>query len=83
MSKDSADRSPPGQRDDVVWRKPDGTPVGCHEKIKVLNENFVELRQMLQDALEDAVLLGCSEAQVRAVFAEIIAQLENPYREAE
>lgn len=83
MPADSGDRSPPKRGDGVVWRQPDGTPVACHEKIKVLNENFVELRQMLQDALEDAVLLGCSEAQVRAVFEEMIAQLENPYREAE
>jgi hypothetical protein len=35
---------------------------------------------MAQDALEDAVLMGCDEAQVRAVFAGLLASLENPYR---
>ena len=83
MADDPVNRKPAGQAEAVVWRTPEGKPVACHEKIKVLNENFVELRQMLQDALEDAVLLGCSEAQVRAVFAEMIERLENPYREAE
>lgn len=63
-----------------VWRQPDGQPVSCVEKIKVLNENLEEIRQMAQDALEDAVLMGCDEAQVREVFASLLASLENPYR---
>lgn len=64
-----------------TWLKPDGTPVSCLEKIKVLNENFLELRQIAQDALEDGVLIGCSEAQIRAVLHELIDELVNPYHE--
>ena len=64
-----------------TWLKPDGTPVSCVEKIKVLNENIVELRQTAQDALEDAVLMGCSEAQIRAALHELIDELINPYLE--
>ena len=45
-----------------------------------LNENLVEIRQMAQDALEDAVLMGCDERQVREVFATLLSSLENPYR---
>jgi len=45
----------------------------------VLNENYAELRQMTQDAFEDALLLGCSEAQVRAVLRELVDALRNPY----
>jgi hypothetical protein len=63
-----------------VWHTPDGEPVSCVEKIRVLNENLAELRDLAQEALEDAVLLGCDEAQVRAVLAGIIANLVNPYR---
>jgi hypothetical protein len=65
-----------------TWKKPDGSPVSCVEKIKVLNENFAELRQGAQDALEDAVLLGCSEAQIREVLHQLVDELENPYDEA-
>jgi len=32
------------------------------------------------DALEDGVLMGCDEAQLREVLAGIIAGLVNPYR---
>jgi len=39
------------------------------------------LRQMAQDAFEDALLLECEENQIRAVFQEVIAGLENPYNE--
>lgn len=63
-----------------VWRTPEGEPVSCVEKIKVLNENLAELRDLAQDALEDAVLMGCDEAQVRVVLSGIVAGLVNPYR---
>ncbi len=63
-----------------VWHTPEGELVSCVEKIKVLNENLAELRGLAQDALEDAVLMGCDEAQVREVLAAIVAGLVNPYR---
>jgi len=63
-----------------LWRTPEGDPVSCVEKIKVLNENLAELRELAQEALEDAVLMGCDENQVRAVLAGIVADLVNPYR---
>ena len=62
-----------------VWRTPEGEPVSCVEKIKVLNENLAELRALAQDALEDAVLMGADERQVREVLAGIVASLVNPY----
>ena len=63
-----------------VWRQPDGTPVSCVEKIKVLNQNLEEIRQLAQDALEDAILMGCDEAQIRAVLQSVVEDLQNPYR---
>lgn len=63
----------------IVWRQPDGRPVACREKLKVLNENLEEIRQYCQDALEDAVLMGCEEAQVREVFEAIVRSIRNPY----
>ena len=63
-----------------TWRTPEGEPVSCVEKIKVLNENLAELRELAQEALEDAVLIGCDEGQVREVMAGLVAGLVNPYR---
>jgi hypothetical protein len=63
-----------------TWRRPDGKLVSCVEKIKVLNENLAEIRQLAQDALEDGLLMGCSEEQLRQVLRELVESLENPYR---
>ena len=62
-----------------TWKTPEGEPVSCVEKIKVLNENLAELQGLAQDALEDAVLMGCDEAQIREVLAALISGLVNPY----
>jgi hypothetical protein len=62
-----------------VWRTPQGEPLSCVEKIRVLEENIAELRQMAQDALEDAVLMGGDERQLRAVLHELVDGLDNPY----
>lgn len=62
-----------------AWLQPDGVPVSCREKIKVLNENLQEIRELAQDALEDAILMGCDEDQFRQVMTMLIDSLENPY----
>jgi hypothetical protein len=64
---------------EIIWRRPDGSIVACTEKIKVLRENLAELRQMAQDAFEDALLMECSETQIRSVFQDVIDELVNPY----
>ncbi|MEQ8655280.1 MAG: hypothetical protein RIC87_22650 [Kiloniellales bacterium] len=62
-----------------VWKHPDGTSVSCLEKIKVLNENLEELHQIAQDALEDGLLIGCDERQLRETLRDLVDSLTNPY----
>jgi hypothetical protein len=69
----------PTKAADFVWREPDGTPVSCLEKLKVLEENLVEIQGMCQDALEDAVLMGCDEIQVREVLRALADSLDEPF----
>lgn len=63
-----------------VWRDGEGKPLSCREKIKVLNDNLGEIGELAQDALEDAILMGCDEAQVRTVLNDLLTSLVNPYR---
>ena len=63
-----------------AWRTPEGEAVSCVEKIKVLNENLVEIQALAQEALEDAVLMGADEAQFRAVLRDLADGLINPYK---
>lgn len=64
----------------ATWRTPEGGVVACVEKLKVMSQNLGELRQAAQDALEDGVLMGCSEEQLRAVLHALVDSLENPYK---
>ena len=61
------------------WHGPHGRPLGCREKLRVLDDNLRELQQMAQDALEDAVLIGCDERQLRQALHALVDSLENPY----
>jgi hypothetical protein len=63
----------------IIWRAPNGEVIACVEKHKVLRENLEEIRQVCQDALEDAVLMGCDEKQFRAVLVELVSSLKNSY----
>ncbi len=63
-----------------TWLTPEGEPVSCIDKIKVLNENLEEIRDLAQAALEDAVLMGCDEAQFREVIRNLSQAIVNPYK---
>ncbi len=65
-----------------AWPGADGSPVSCREKLKVLAENHVELAQVMQDAFEDAVLMGVDEAAMRRILSDLVAALPSPKRPA-
>ncbi len=62
------------------WPQPDGSPVACREKLKMLGENHAELAQVMQDAFEDAVLMGVDEQAMRAILAGMVQALASPKR---
>jgi hypothetical protein len=66
----------------VHWPGLDGNAVGCREKLKMLTENYAEVSQVLQDAFEDAVLMGVEEDAMRAILADVVAGLVSPKRAA-
>ncbi len=62
-----------------IWVREDGSIVACTEKIKVMKENFAEITQITQDALEDGLLMEVSEAQMREALHALVDELVNPY----
>ena len=66
----------------TTWPQGDGTPVSCREKLRVLEENQVELRGVLRDAFEDAVLMGVDPEAMRRILAGMVDALETPKRAA-
>ena len=47
-----------------VWKDINNDVISCSEKIKLLNENIIEIKRMSDDAIEDAVLMGADPKQV-------------------
>ncbi len=70
----------PAKPEFPTWLTPEGEPVSCLEKIKVLNETLAEIQEMSQEALEDAILMGCDEKQFREVMRKLVESLVNPYK---
>jgi len=60
------------------WLQPDGAPVSCREKLEILNENHEELRHVMQDAFEDAILMGVDETFLRQTLAALVTSLKKP-----
>ncbi len=68
------------QLEAVRWLQSDGTPIACREKLRVLAENQAELSQVMQDAFDDAVLMGVDEAVMRDTLVRMVAGLKTPRR---
>ena len=64
-----------------TWLQPDGSVLACVEKIKVLNENIEELRALTQDAVDDAVLMGGTQAQIKQVLLDMLDGIVSQYPE--
>lgn len=60
------------------WPGADGNPIACRDKLKLLEENQAEAAQVLQDAFEDAILMGVEEEAMRAILHEVVAGLRSP-----
>jgi hypothetical protein len=65
-----------------IWPQSDGAPVSCREKLRTLQENHAELAQVMQDAFEDAILIGVDEAAMRRILVEMVERLRSPHRQA-
>jgi hypothetical protein len=62
-----------------AWLTPDGEPVSCLEKLKVLEQNLQEFREMALDILEDAALMGCDVEQVRGALSDLLSEVQVRY----
>ena len=64
----------------AAWPQVDGAPIACREKLRTLAENHAELTQIMQDAFEDAVLMGVDEAAMRNILVGMVEALRSPKR---
>ena len=63
-----------------IWIRKDNSIVSCTEKIKVMKENFDELKQLTQDAFEDGLLMEVSDDQLKKILYKLVDDLHNPLK---
>lgn len=63
------------------WRGKDGKIITCLEKRKMLDENMAEIQQFCCDALDDALLVGCSRVAFVEALREMADNLEPTVKE--
>jgi len=63
-----------------VWKTKDDEVVSCEEKVKVLNENYEEIKNVIQNSFDDAILMGCDEDDFKLKIVDLIKELEFSYK---
>ncbi len=49
------------KKKEFLWIDKNKKVISCEETNKVLNENFLEITSVIQNAFDDAILVGCDE----------------------
>ncbi|MBD74331.1 MAG: hypothetical protein CMM96_02405 [Rickettsiales bacterium] len=62
------------------WRDKKDKLISCDEKLKVLNENFDEIKNVAQNAYDDAILMGCSENDFKSKLILLIREMKFSYK---
>ena len=58
-----------------LWIDKDKKIISCIETNKVLNENFIEVHNVLQNAFDDGILMGCDENDFKKKLKMLVNEL--------
>ena len=61
--------------EEQLWIDKDKKIISCIETNKVLNENFLEVYNALQNALDDGILMGCDENDFKKKLKRLVNDL--------
>ena len=65
-----------------TWVRDNQSVVSCTEKIKVMTENFDEIKEITQDAFEDGLLMEVSDEQMRQALHQMVDDLHNTLKKS-
>ncbi len=65
----------------IIWHSNKGDKISCVEKIKVMEQNFAEIKVLLQDLIDDGVLMGISEQQIKEEMIKLIKTIKTEYNQ--
>ena len=61
---------------ELLWIDKNNKIISCEETNKVLNENYIEISSVLQNAFDDAILIGCDENDFKKKIMKLMNSLE-------
>ena len=62
--------------DKFILRPKDNNIISCDETNKVLNENYNEIKTIIQNAFDDAVLIDCDEKDFKNKIIDLVNNIE-------
>ena len=62
--------------DKFIWRAKNNKIISCDETNKVLNENYNEIKSLIQCAFDDAVLMDCEEKDFKNKIVDLVNSIE-------
>jgi hypothetical protein len=61
--------------EEQLWIDKEKKIISCIETNKVLNENFLEVYNVLQSAIDDGILMGCDEEDFKKKLKSLVNDL--------
>ena len=63
------------KKDQLLWYNKDNKIISWDETNKVLNENYEELKNLIQNIYDDAILIGCDEEDFKNKIESLVRNL--------
>ena len=57
---------------ELIWYNKKNEIISCIETNKVLNENFAEVQSLVQNCIDDAIILGCKENDIKKKLIKVV-----------
>ena len=64
------------KKNKYIWLNKSQEIISCDEKLKILNENILELENNFQNIFDDAVIMGCDEKDFKKKVINIVNNLK-------
>ncbi len=64
------------KKNKYIWLNKSQEIISCDEKLKILNENILELENNFQNIFDDAVIMGCDEKDFKKKVVKIVNNLK-------
>ena len=64
------------KKNHLLWYAKNHKVISCDETNKVLNENYEELKTLIQNIYDDAILIGCDEDDLKKKIRVLIDELD-------